>query len=474
MRGPGGCTTAQGEAEFLPRDGSLPSSLIWQMHRRLLPLLGLGYVFCLTDRVNIAYAQLQMQHDLGLSTADFGLASGIFFFAYAIMQMPSNGLVARVGARQVLATTLTAWGALSAAMSLVGNAETLYLLRFAVGLAESGYFPGVLLFLSQWYPEFALGSTTAIFMTSSGLGTVLGTLSAGAILGVMDGVLGLRGWRWLFMLQGLPPMMLGPLLWWRMVDGPSTSRWLSPENRALLLDAVPQVREPRPFSSELCATVSRPATWVFALTYMFNAIVMYSLQFFTPMQLQEIFPNLSSFKISLVAASPMLIALLIGPLSARWSEYGNRNRRRVHLVWGTAFLSMLAFLLCGLLMLLAAMPQRTQSERRYLTLIMSATTLVLHMCMGCVVGPIWALHMTKQPIELLPTSIALVNSIGNLGGFVGPYALGVMHDALGPPCPTTPGHCVSEFGWGTAILAACGLVAIGTLALLAAWLGFRK
>ena len=220
----------------------LPAALRRQLLCRLLPVLTLGYGLSFIDRSNIAYAELEMGRAIGIDARTFGLASGIFFAGYGPMQIPVVHLVARVGARRVLAGTLFVWGLLASLMGSVNGPVLLCVLRFCLGLAEAGYYPGALYFLSTWLPSELNGTAAAMFTCLGIPMAVLGSLSSGAILTypVFDCLLGLEAWRWLFIMQGAPAVLLSLILLAQLPDTPATSRWLSAEHRQLLTTALTQ------------------------------------------------------------------------------------------------------------------------------------------------------------------------------------------------------------------------------------------
>ena len=184
-----------------PATAELPPYLFKRLCWRLIPILWIGYVLNILDRVNLGYAQLQMKDDLHLAPRTFGLASGIFFIAYALMQVPSNAAIPHIGATRVLSSCMVLWGIISASTSLCTNATTLIVLRFGLGLAESGFFPGALLFLTLWFPENVSGRALAYFSTAASVGGLLSSAGSGFLMSALDGVGGVRGWRWLLFVQ---------------------------------------------------------------------------------------------------------------------------------------------------------------------------------------------------------------------------------------------------------------------------------
>ena len=208
----------------------LPEALFWRVAWRVIPLPWLGYVLNIVDRTNLGYAQLQMGHDIGLSARDFGFASGIFFVAYATMQVPANHLIGdpSVGAARVLAASMVLWGASAAATSCIQTPSQLYALRFALGVSESAFFPGVLLYLTRWFPEATSGRAMAWFASAASVGGMIASAGSGALLSGLDGVLGVRGWRWLLVIEGLPTILLGLVTFALLDERPQDATWLQP------------------------------------------------------------------------------------------------------------------------------------------------------------------------------------------------------------------------------------------------------
>ena len=264
---------------------------------RVLPVLWLGYVLNIVDRTNLGFAALQMQQDLALTAQSFGVASGFFYLSYGLMQVPSNHLASRIGPVRVLAVSTISWGAVSAATSLVGDAAALCALRFLLGLAESAFYPGCLFLLSRWFPPQSLGRAVALFATATSAGGLLSTAGSGLLMQLTDGVRGVRGWRWLLLLEGLPAIALGactPLL---LAESPEATSWLRgwpPRRRDALLAAVGRGRRsaapPPPLKRSLRTTLRERRTWMFAVQYVGCSMLLNVSRFFLPTQLREALP----------------------------------------------------------------------------------------------------------------------------------------------------------------------------------------
>jgi MFS family permease len=206
-----------------------------KVSHRLIPLLFFSYIAAYLDRVNVGFAKLGMAADLGFSDTVYGLGAGIFFLGYFLFEVPSNIILQRVGARRWIARIMISWGLLSAATLFVKSAPAFYLMRFLLGVAEAGFFPGVILYLTYWFPRAERARRTAAFMTAVAVAGVIGGPVSGWIMGNLGGIAGLAGWQWLFLLEGLPSAALGLVVLAHLDDGPSGARWLTEPERALLV-----------------------------------------------------------------------------------------------------------------------------------------------------------------------------------------------------------------------------------------------
>src|SRR5215467_13508527 len=201
---------------------------------RLLPFLFLLYLIASIDRSNVAFAALQMNHDLGFSPSVYGFGAGVFFVGYCLFEIPSNLILARVGARRWISRIMISWGIIACAMMLIRGRTSFYTLRFLLGTAEAGFFPGMIFYLNQWFPAASRGRAVSRFMMAIPVAGVVGGVLAGGLLG-LDGKLGLAGWQWLFLLEGLPSVILGVAVWFVLPDGPNDVRWLGEHEQTVLI-----------------------------------------------------------------------------------------------------------------------------------------------------------------------------------------------------------------------------------------------
>ena len=277
---------------------------------RLVPFLFLLYIVAYLDRINLGFAALQMQKQLAFTDAVYGFGAGVFFAGYFLFQVPSNLVLERVGARRWIAVLMVTWGIISASMSLVGGTRSFYGLRFLLGAAEAGFFPGVILYLKNWFPAQARARTVARFMTAAPLSGVVGGPLSGALLGLHQKS-GLAGWQWMFLLEGLPAIALGAVVWVTLVDRPELASWLSSEQRVWLQRTLQREREG-------AAATSRPGAlaafrigrvWILALVYFGLNTVSYGMSMWLPNLIKSL-SGLSNFAIGVLSAIPYVAAAL--------------------------------------------------------------------------------------------------------------------------------------------------------------------
>lgn len=423
----------------------LPAALLRKLQWNLLPVLWLGFVFNVINRSNLAFAQIQLAPDLGISQAGFGLAAGIFFCSYALAQVPSNMLLVHIGARRLLSAALVCWGVISAAQAFVRDVRSLVVLRFLLGLAQAGYYSGCLLYLRRFFPARESATAIALFLTSGAAGTIANSLSSGFVMSTMDGLLGAAGWRWLFMVQGIPPVLLGLALPLVLVERPNeASRFLSVEEVVLLEAALeseavegesgePLLHAP----STLRATLCQRTTPLFMLQYFVLNTVTYTVMFFLPLQLSQIFPGLATWQIGLLNAVPAALKIGLGPPVATLAD--RHDGYRFSIAWGL-------FGGCSLAVLVASALMRFGPAQLTPLFLLLAT-----LCEGTAVAVFWSVHHRRQSMAASGVSIALINSFGNLGGFAGTFVLGFLHDALSGSADASLGG-VGDWAPGTAVI----------------------
>ena len=392
---------------------TLESSTIAKVTWRLIPSLLLLYVVAWLDRVNVGFAALQMNDDLGFSAAVYGFGAGVFFLGYALFEVPSNLVLARVGARRWIARIMVTWGVLAVGMMWVRSPTSFYVLRFLLGVAEAGFLPGIIYYLSHWYPAAQRARAVSMFMVAIPLSIVVGGPVAGLLLG-MNGVLGLKGWQWLFLLEGVPAVVGGVLVWLFLPDGPAQARWLTLKQRTWLDRSITaeQTTATARHGVGLMQALVHPTVWQLALIMFACQTGSYGLSLWIP-QIVKGLSGLDNLQVGLVSAIPYIGAAIgmvwIGMNSDRTGE------RFLHIAI-PCFIAALGFAASAFL--LSPVPG------------MIALTIAAIGDLGSR-GPFWSLPGRFLASSASAGGIALINTVGSLGGFVGPYAVGLVKDATG-------------------------------------------
>jgi ACS family tartrate transporter-like MFS transporter len=393
-------------------DRNLESAVVSRLMWRLMPFLFLLYVVAYLDRINVGFAILQMREQLHLTDRVYGRAAGMFFAGYFFFQVPSNLVLEKVGVRRWIAGLMLVWGLVSCSMIFIRGPVSFYTLRFLLGAAEAGFFPGMILYLKRWFPVSARARAVAWFMTANPLAGVIGSPISGALLGMHGG--GLSGWQWLFLMEGLPAILLGTAVYWVLADSPANAKWLSDEQRSWLIDELESER--RASSGEEKGAVWRvlgsPRVWLLSLVYFGIPACMYGITLWLPTAIHAL-SGLSNFHIGLVAAIPYLLTAIAMVLMGTHSDHSGERR------WHTA----LAGLSAALALALAAYSHAPLSVIAGMSIAMlSAQSMV---------GPFWAMATARMSGLAAATSIAVINSIGNLGGYFGPYIIGLARSTNG-------------------------------------------
>jgi ACS family tartrate transporter-like MFS transporter len=389
--------------------------VVGKVARRLLPFLFLLYVVNILDRVNVGFARLQMLDDLGLGEEVYALGAGIFYVGYLAFEVPSNLILRRTGARRWLARILVSWGLVSCAMMAVRGPWGFCLLRILLGVAEAGFFPGVILYLTYWFPARARARAVAFFMAASPITGAVGGPVSGAVLHYLDGAGGLRGWQWLFLLEGAPAVALGFVVLRYLTDRPEQAGWLAPEERDWLTARLAREEKDRApgHGRPLLGALTAPRVWLLILLYFTVAAGSNAFGFYLPKLLKDRFPGASEFQIGLLAAVPNACAIAGMLLNGAHSDRSGERR------WHVALPALLAAAgwACG-----------AGLDSPALSLVALALVQVGTMSM---LPPFWSLATSSLSGAAAAGGIALINSVGNLGGFVGPNVLGQFQAATG-------------------------------------------
>jgi MFS transporter, ACS family, tartrate transporter len=412
----------------------LGANVVAKLTRRLLPFLFLLYIVAYLDRINVGFAALQMKGQLGFSDEVYGLGAGIFFAGYFFFQVPSNLALARFGARRWIAVIMVVWGIISASMIFIGSPRGFYFLRFLLGAAEAGFFPGMILYLRQWFPSAARARAIALFMTAAPLAGVIGGPISGLLLGVHGGHL--MGWQWLFLIEGLPAIILGGVALVYLTDRPEIAIWLTSEERGWLVAQLAQEERPNPRASGgVFSALTQVRVWMLVVVYLGVTTAAYGIGLWLPSLLRSV-SGTSNLVVGLLSAIPYLATILAMVLVGISSD---RTRDRKWHLAGSAFA-------CAIALACAAYSSSTTADVVFLSV-----TLMGAFSMN---GPFWATTTEMLTETSAAAGIAVINSLGNLGGFLGPYTIGLVRTWTG------------SFRGG--LLAVGALLAVsGTLALLA-------
>ncbi len=407
-------SSSRGSRTHKPVPAPTESVVVAKLTRRLIPFLFLLYIVAYVDRINVGFAKLQMSSQLHFSEEVYGFAAGIFFAGYFFFQIPSNLILKQVGARRWIAILMVVWGAISASMMLVSTARSFYILRFLLGIAEAGFFPGMIFYLRNWFPATARASTVALFMTAAPLSGVVGGPISGAILSLQH-MGGLAGWQWLFLLEGLPAILLGAIVYFRLPDNFNDANWLTHEDKNWLAhtfreEQIAHSRGAHPHNRWNVSLIFR--VLLLALVYFCLTTCSYGISLWLPSMIKGL-SNASNFKVGILSTLPYIASAIGMVVVGRHSD--RTGERRWH-VAGSASAAAAA-------LLVAANSTST-------TVVIAALSVAV-LGTFSIMGPFWAMPTTLLTSAAASAGIAFINSIGNLGGFAGPYTLGLARSSSG-------------------------------------------
>jgi MFS transporter, ACS family, tartrate transporter len=395
-----------------PPVSEIEASTIRAISWRLIPFLVLAYFFSYLDRVNLGFAALTMNADLKFTPLVFAWGAGIFFIGYFIFEVPSNLALEKFGASRWIARIMVSWGIISAAMAFVSGEVSFLVIRFLLGVAEAGFFPGIILYLTYWYPAEYRGRFIAAFAIAVPVSTVIGAPISGLLLG-LDGMMGLKGWQWLFIIEGIPSVLLGIVTWFYLTDKPEKADWLTAEQKAWLaakLQAETATKQAARHMS-LGEALASPKVITLSLIYFGFVAALYGVQFWLP-QIVKAF-GLSNAQTGFVTAIPYLFGTFAMIL---WARHSDATRERVAHVGAPLLLTALA---------LAAASYIDDPATTMVVLTVAAVGIF------CTFAVFWTLPTAWLSGTAAAGGIALINSIGNLAGFGGPYLVGWAKDATG-------------------------------------------
>ena len=391
----------------------LERATMQKVSRRLIPYLFVLYVAAYLDRINVGFAQLQMKSALGFSDTVYGLGASIFFLGYFLFEVPSNLILARTGARVWIARIMITWGLISSAMAFVRTPAEFYALRFLLGVAEAGFFPGVIYYLSQWFPAAARASAISRFMTAAAVAGIIGGPLSAALF-TLDGMSGLAGWQWIFVAEGIPSVVLGVTTLWFLTDRPAEAKWLSPAGREYLDRTLRSEMDDieRRGHVGLRRALLHPTVWRLSLLSFTLLVGLYSISFWLP-QIVESLSSGTNVEVALLSGIPYVAAAVAMVMVGAHSD---RNRERCLHIAGSALVG--AAGLGATVVLQTPVPGLIALS-------------VAAMGIFSAIPVFWSLPTTFLSGTAAAGAIALINSVGNLGGFFGPYLIGRVRDLTG-------------------------------------------
>jgi D-galactonate transporter len=380
---------------------------------RIVPFLMLCYVVAYLDRVNVGFAKLQMATQLNLSDAAYGLGAGIFFFGYFLFEVPSNVMLHRLGARVWITRIMLTWGIVSAAFMFTSSATMFYVLRFLLGSAEAGFFPGIILYMTNWYPSHRRAKIITTFMAAIPVASIFGNPLSGFLLEKFGGVGGLAGWQWLFVVEAIPAMALGVITYFYLDDKIADAKWLAPGEKAVLeANIVAEAKLKTSSPSGVRAVLTDGRVWLMCLIYFCVVLGQYGLNFWLP-TIVKTSGVTGNINIGFISAIPYICTfvamILLGRSSDRFRE------RRWHIV-------VPAVVAAGGFAAVTSAPNAT--------IAVIALSVAAAGCLSC--APLfWALPTTFLSGAGAAAGIAWINSVGNLAGFLGPFMVGYLKGATG-------------------------------------------
>ena len=398
--------------------------IVLKISWRLLPLIVVSYFIAYVDRTNVAFAALTMNKDLGISAYMYGWGAGIFFLGYALFEVPSNMILAKVGARRWIARIMLTWGLISGAMAFATGPASFLTLRFLLGVAEAGFFPGIIFYLSTWYPAAYRARVISMLFLAVPISNAAASIVSGAILG-MNGILGLKGWQWVFIIEALPAMLLSFVVWRQMIDRPADATWLSVDEREWLDSELLAERNKVESAGHMSVwrTLTDKRVLVLAMIYMTSVTASYGIVFFLPQIVKGL--GHSNLMTGALTAIPYCVGI-VGLICWGYSS-DRRNERRWHLIS--------AMIVAGVGLLGAA----AFRDSYWGIAAMCVATVGLYGSRPS----FWPLPSQFMTGAAAAAGIALINSIGNLGGYVGPFIIGWIKDST------------NSFEMGLYFLAAC-------------------
>jgi ACS family tartrate transporter-like MFS transporter len=388
------------------------SLVIRKLNARLLPFLMLCFFVAILDRVNIGIASLTMNQDLGFGPEVFGFGAGIFFFGYFFFEIPSNLVLSKVGARKWIARIMISWGIVSIAMMFVNSVTTFYVLRVLLGVAEAGFYPGIIFYITTFYPAKHRTRALGFFQMASPIAVMIGSPISGLLLG-LNGVLDIKGWQWLFLLEGIPAIVLGFLCFTFLVDSPKKAKWLSKDEQDWLVDSIEAENKQKDLGHlSFIQLFKKPQFLLQVFVYFCIVIGLYGVSFWLPQIIQSTSAS-SNLVVSFLSAVPSLFAAVAIYFVAKSSQKTGENK--LH--------SAISLIIGGIGLLISAFT--AQPVISLLALAIASAGIQAS------IPPFWGFPSKLFVGAAAAGAIATINSFGNLGGFVGPYVVGYLKESTG-------------------------------------------
>ena len=401
-------TVKSAQEETIPStfDSEVARRARHRIARRVLPFVFVLYVIAFLDRMNVGAAALQMPHDLGFSEGVIGFGAGIFFLGYFLLEIPGALIVERWSARRWIARIMISWGLITVFMAFIHTARQFYLVRFLVGAAEAGFFPGVIVYLTHWFRYEDRAKAIAVFYAANPISYIIGSPLAGLLLGLSW--LGLRGWRWLFIIEGIPAVVLGIVTIFYLTDWPKQARWLPEDERSWITGELQREKEAKQqaHSYSIWQALRHRDVLLLTLCYFFAMTGSYGIGFWLPTILKRL-SGLSDMKVALLAALPYVVALIAQQLNG-WHSDRTRERR-----WHAA----IPVFVCGVGLALAVLYRANPTLSIVMLVLGGGAFYGFQPCF-------WAVPTLFLGESAAAASIGLINAVGNLGGFVGPLVMG--------------------------------------------------
>jgi MFS transporter, ACS family, tartrate transporter len=391
-------------------EATVSRKLMW----RIIPFVMLLYFISFLDRVNVGFAALTMNKAIGLSPAAFGFGGGIFFLGYFLFEIPSNLILYRVGARLWIARVMVTWGLVSVASAFVVGPNSFYILRFLLGVAEAGFFPGIILYLSLWFPVRQRAVAAAWFMAAAPISTAIGSPLSGAIM-QMPPIAGLADWQWLYIIEAVPAILLGFVVLKYMTDKPSQAHWLKPAEREWLIAKLKAEADARQshagHTAGALSALCDPRVLALAVIYVGTSAGLYTLGLWAPLIIRQY--GFTSWETGLLNAIPSVIAV-VGMIL--WARHSDRTAERTWHVVIPCAVACLGFILAG---------------QAHTALWVIFALVIVNLGISAAKAPLWAMPSVFLSGAGAAAGIATINSLGNLGGFIGPFVIGWLKNTTG-------------------------------------------